>query len=136
MNKILVDTNVLIYSIDEDSKYFDSAQKIFSEELELYTTSKNLSEFLTVVTRFSQNSLSLKEALLVIEDFINTMTILYPTKETFLVFRDLLKKYQPVGLQIHDYEILSIGLANQIDTVATFNEKDFKKVKEAKLYVL
>lgn len=50
MNKILVDTNVLIYSIDEDSKYFDSAQKIFSEELELYTTSKNLSEFLTVVT--------------------------------------------------------------------------------------
>ncbi len=71
-----------------------------------------------------------------IEDFINTMTILYPTKETFLVFRDLLKKYQPVGLQIHDYEILSIGLANQIDTVATFNEKDFKKVKEAKLYVL
>lgn len=127
MNKILVDTNVLIYSIDEDSKYFDSAQKIFSEELELYTTSKNLSEFLTVVTRFSQNSLSLKEALLVIEDFINTMTILYPTKETFLVFRDLLKKYQPVGLQIHDYEILSIGLANQIDTVATFNEKDFKK---------
>ncbi|MBV6421511.1 MAG: hypothetical protein DAHOPDDO_02786 [Ignavibacteriaceae bacterium] len=136
MNKILVDTNVLLYSIDEDSKYFDSAQKIFSEELELYTTSKNLSEFLTVVTRFSQNSLSLKEALLVIEDFINTMTILYPTKETFLVFRDLLKKYQPVGLQIHDYEILSIGLANQIDTVATFNEKDFKKVKEAKLYVL
>ena len=136
MNKILVDTNVLIYSIDEDSKYFDSAQKIFSEELELYTTSKNLSEFLTVVTRFSQNSLSLKEALLVIEDFINTITILYPTKETFLVFRDLLKKYQPVGLQIHDYEILSIGLANQIDTVATFNEKDFKKVKEAKLYVL
>lgn len=136
MNKILVDTNVLIYSIDEDSKYFDSAQKIFSEELELYTTSKNLSEFLTVVTRFSQNSLSLKEALLVIEDFINTMTILYPTKETFLVFRDLLKKYQPVGLQIHDYEILSIGLANQIDTVATFNEKDFKKVKDAKLYVL
>ncbi len=136
MNKLLVDTNVLIYSIDEDSKYFKSAQKIFSEELELYTTSKNLSEFLSVVTRFPQKSLSLKEALLVVDDFMKTMTILYPTKETFFVFRDLIKRYQPVGLQIHDYEILSIGLANQVDTVATFNEKDFIKVKEAKLYTL
>lgn len=134
MNKLLVDTNVLIYSIDEDSKYFERAQKIFSEQLELYTTSKNLSEFLSVTTRFPQKSLSLKEALLVVEDFIDTMTILYPTKETYFVFKDLLKKYEPVGLQIHDYEILSIGLANQIDTVATFNEKDFKKVKEVNLY--
>lgn len=35
---------------------------------------------------------------------------------------------------IHDYEILSIGLANQIKTVATFNAKDFDKIAEIQLH--
>src|SRR3990172_5000286 len=132
MSKLLLDTNVLIYSIDEGSKYFNKAHNIFSEQFELYTTSKNLSEFLSVITRIP-NPLSLKDALIVIEDFVNVMTILYPNAESFLVFKDLLQKYQPVGLQIHDYEILSIGLTNKVSTIATFNEKDFNKVNEIKL---
>ena len=133
MSKLLLDTNVLIYSIDEGSKYFNKAHNIFSEQFELYTTSKNLSEFLSVITRIP-NPLSLKDALIVIEDFVNVMTILYPNAESFLVFKDLLQKYQPVGLQIHDYEILSIGLTNKVTTIATFNEKDFNKVNEIKLH--
>jgi|GEM_PF-6526811 len=48
---------------------------------------------------------------------------------------DLLRKYQPIGLQIHDFEIVSVGLSNQVSTIATFNEKDFKKVSEIELYV-
>lgn len=73
--------------------------------------------------------------MLVIEDFTNAITILYPDAESFLLFKDLLQKYQPIGLQIHDYEILSIGLSNQITTIATFNEKDFNKVKEINLHI-
>lgn len=136
MNKLLLDTNVLIYSIDEDSKYFEKAHRIFSEQLELYTTSKNLSEFLAVVTRIPQNSLSIKDALLVIEDFMNVMTILYPNEESLIQFKEILEKYEPIGLQIHDYEILSIALTNQVTTIATFNKKDFRKVKEIKLFSL
>jgi len=83
MSKILLDTNVLIYSIDEGSKYFKKSQNIFSEQLELYTTSKNLSEFLAVITRIPKNPLSLNDALLVVGDFINIMTILYPTRNLF-----------------------------------------------------
>ena len=48
MNNLLFDTNLLIYSIDEDSKYFNSVQELLSNEsLKLYTTSKNISEFLS-----------------------------------------------------------------------------------------
>lgn len=133
MSKILLDTNVLIYSIDKDSKFFNKAQGLFSRDFELFTTSKNLSEFLSVTTRIP-NPLSLKDALLVVDDFTKVMTILYPDAESFLIFRDLLKKYKPTGLRIHDYEILSISIANQVDTVATFNKKDFDVVKEIKLY--
>jgi len=134
MSKILLDTNVLIYSIDEGSKYFKQAQIILTEQFELYTTSKNLSEFLSVITRIPKNPLSLSDALLIVEDFRNIMTILYPDEESFLIFQDLLQKYKPIGLKIHDYEIISIGIANQVTTIATFNEKDFREVKEIKLY--
>ncbi len=48
---------------------------------------------------------------------------------------DLLRKYQPIGLQIHDFEIVSIALSNQVATIATFNKKDFNKVSEIELYV-
>jgi len=34
MNNILIDTNILIYAIDEDSKYFEKAQQIlYASEL-------------------------------------------------------------------------------------------------------
>jgi predicted nucleic acid-binding protein len=134
MSKLLLDTNVLIYSIDEDSKYFKKAHNIFSEQFELFTTSKNLSEFLAVVTRIPQSPLSLNNALLIVEDFVNIMTILYPNEESFSIFQNLLRRYKPIGLKVHDYEIISIGMANQVNTLATFNEKDFKEVKEISLY--
>jgi predicted nucleic acid-binding protein len=134
MSKLLLDTNVLIYSIDEGSKYFSKVQKLFSEQFELCTTSKNLSEFLAVITRIPKNPLPLNDALLLVEDFINVMTIYYPTQESFLTFQNLVRKYKPAGLQIHDYEIVSIGLTNQVTTMVTFNEKDFRKIKEIELY--
>jgi predicted nucleic acid-binding protein len=134
MSKLLLDTNVLIYSIDEDSRFFEKARSIFSKQLELFTTSKNISEFLSVVTRIPKNPLSLKDALIVVEDFTSSVNILYPDEKSFSVFKKMLKKYQPTGLQIHDYEILSIGLANNIFNIATFNEKDFMRVNEIKLF--
>ena len=134
MSKLLLDTNVLIYSIDEGSKYFKQANKIFTKQFELYTTSKNLSEFLAVITRIPKNPMSLKDALLVVKDFSDALTVIYPDEDSFKIFIDLLKQYQPVGLHIHDYEIISIALSNKIQTIATFNEKDFEKVNDIELY--
>jgi len=43
MSKILIDTNVLIYSIDEDSKYFGKVHEFLSQpDIELFITSKNI----------------------------------------------------------------------------------------------
>ncbi len=67
---------------------------------------------------------------------MNVMTILYPNEESLIQFKKILEKYEPSGLQIHDYEILSIALANQVTSIATFNEKDFRKVEEIKLFTL
>ena len=36
MNEILLDTNLLIYAIDEDSKYFDFAQELLNSDDKKY----------------------------------------------------------------------------------------------------
>jgi len=46
------------------------------------------------------------------------------------IFLNLMTRYQPKGLKVHDFEIISIGLAHGVHEVATFNTKDFKSVNE------
>ena len=137
MNNILIDTNLLIYAIDEDSKYYNSVHTILDDlSNNLFTTSKNISEFLSVITRYPGNSISIEDALIVIKEFESIFTVLYPSKKSNLIFIDLLKKYSPHGLKIHDYEIISIALSHNIKCIATVNKKDFSGIKEIELVTI
>lgn len=134
MNKILIDTNILVYGIDEDSTFFKRARKILEQEKnQLATTSKNLIEFLAVTTKSSGYNLNNDTALEIVEEIIQGIEVVYPTNESLAVFFDLMNRYQPKGLKVHDFEIISIGLANGLQEVATFNTKDFQSVKEISL---
>ena len=135
MNKrLLVDTNILIYAIDADSKFHEKAQKlILNPRYELYTTSKNISEFLVVLTRTESIKIDVIKVLKILKNLLSNFVILYPNKESTIKFEELLKKYKPRGLRIHDFEIISIGLASGIDLIVTQNIDDFKNVKEISL---
>lgn len=134
MSKLLVDTNILVYGIDEDSKFFAQSRNILnSSEYQLITTSKNLLEFLAVVTRNTGYDLKIELALEIVNDIIEGIQILYPNQDSLAIFLELMDRYKPTGLKVHDFEIISIGLAAGVDRVATFNEKDFKNIKEISL---
>lgn len=134
MNNVLLDTNILLYAIDEESKYFKSVQRLLSSNtINFFTTSKNISEFLSVITRIPNSSISVEKALFILNDFQNSLRILCPTEESNVIFIDLLKKYKPHGLKIHDYEIVSIALSNKIKNIVTINKKDFERIEEIKL---
>ncbi len=134
MNKVLVDTNILVYGIDEDSVFFKRARKIIGQDnYQLVTTSKNLIEFLAVTTKSSGYNLNNDTALEIVEEIIQGIEIVYPTQESMAIFLDLMNRYQPKGLKVHDFEIISIGLAHGVREVATFNTKDFNSVKEISL---
>lgn len=134
MSKVLVDTNILVYGIDEDSTFFKRSRKILEQETyQLVTTSKNLIEFLAVITKSSGYNLRNETALEIVEEIIQGIDIVYPTQESMAIFLDLMNRYQPNGLKVHDFEIISIGLAHGIHQVATFNIKDFKSVKETSI---
>ena len=136
-NSLLVDTNILVYAADKDSEFYRRArQLLFESDYSLITTSKNISEFLSVVTKGIKVPLSVPDALSTLEEILETFTILYPTNFTFITFQNLLRKYKPTGLRIHDYEIASIGISNGVTKVATVNTKDFIAIEEISLITL
>jgi predicted nucleic acid-binding protein len=134
MSKVLVDTNILVYGVDEDSEFFKRARKILEQKKnQLVTTSKNLIEFLAVTKKSSGYNLKNDTALEIVEEIIQGVEIVYPTQESMAIFLNLMNLYQPKGLKVHDFEIISIGLANGIREEASFNTKDFKSVNEISL---
>lgn len=135
MSKLLVDTNLLIYSIDQESKYFERTSALFnSNRYSLYTTSKNLSEFLAVTTRLPYNPLTPTKAVRTINSFRQFLMILYPSPESYQIFTELVREYNAIGLKIHDLEIASIAIANDIQRIATINKKDFEYIKEIDIH--
>lgn len=137
MSKLLIDTNILVYAIDEDSQFYTKAQSVlYDSNSILFTTSKNLSEFLVVITKGVNAATSVGEALAVLNDYQNLLTVIYPNEKSFSIFKELLRKYQPTGLRIHDLEIISIGLAHNLNQVATINIKDFNDIEEITLAVI
>lgn len=81
MSRILIDTNIFVYGIDQDSIYFKRARQILDEsEPQLVTTSKSLVEFLSVVTKPAGYDLKADMALEILDEIIRGVEIVYPHK--------------------------------------------------------
>ncbi|KAA3606971.1 MAG: PIN domain-containing protein [Calditrichaeota bacterium] len=134
MSKILIDTNIMIYSINEESIFYEASRNLLNNsEHSFFISSKNVSEFLAVVTKKIKQPLSVTKALEIIENFLTFSTLIYPNNFSFFFFQVLLRKYNPKGLKIYDFEIASIALSNGINQIATINKKDFKQIDEIEL---
>jgi len=129
MTKLLLDTNLLFYAVDHTSSFHRLSSRFIDEvESDLYTTSKNISEFLVSTTRGDSPTLTIAQVLDEVERFKKFLTILYPVQASLLELEKLLTHYQVRGKKIHDYEIAAIALTNNISQIATFNEQDFKEI--------
>lgn len=134
MSDLLVDTNLLIYALDQKSEFHARARTLlYHSSYNLFTTSKNLTEFLAVTTRGQKPLLSIEAAVLMIEKIEQSLAILYPSPGSSAILRGLLRKYQPLGLRIHDFEIIAIGLSHRINLIGTKNERDFLGVDEIRV---
>ncbi len=134
MSNLLVNTDLLIYAIDEDSQFYERTRQLLYESgHELFTTSKNLSEFLAVVTRGNPPLLSVHQAVNLADEIEQNFTVLYPTPESSQVLRGLLRKYQATGSQIDDFTVVSIGLSSQVKLLGTFSEKYFRGIMEIQI---
>lgn len=130
MTKLLVDTNVLIYALNRDSKFNAKSTEILeSNEYSLVITSKNISEFFAVCSKLKVETHFLFSFF---DEIKSNAHIIYPNHESVKQFVSLMKKYSPIGNRVYDIEIISVMLAHNIDKIASFNIKDFKEVSEIK----
>ena len=128
MSSIIVDTNVLIYGLDQGSAYHQSASQILSNPSnQLYIPSKVISEYFAVCSKLN---ISFNNTWSFYHQFKKNSTFLYPDVNSLQEFETLLQKYQPKGNRIFDLEIISVTLANQISTIATANIGDFQSISE------
>lgn len=130
-NKVLLDTNILIYALDGDSDYHLSAWEILNNDYyDFYLSTKNISEFIAVVTRRLNPLLNIEDTLSIIKKARQDYTVIYPTHSSLDQLLILSEKYKVKGLRIYDFEIISLALANDIHKIATFNYKDFNRIEE------
>lgn len=131
-NERLVDTNILIYAYDSNSIFHSKAIAFLQDSnIDFYISSKNISEYFAVLSKQNQ---PFSKISLFYQDIIRQSTVLFPNKNSLQIFENLLQKYQPRGNRVFDIEIISIALANRINTIATINEKDFNQITEISLH--
>lgn len=132
MNKILVDTNILVYSIDKDSEKYEISSNILkNSQNQLIVTSKNITEFISVITKKTfPVTFTISEAFIFVERFHKFLEIIFPDENSFRIFKDISQKYNPYGLKVHDFEIAVIAIANDVFKIITFNIKDFNEIEE------
>jgi len=83
---LLIDTNVLIYALNQDSDYYNSAISIFlNPDNNLFLTSKNISEFFAVTSKFK---LPLITSLNFYNDLKIYTKILFPTENSLSIFEN------------------------------------------------
>ncbi len=134
---ILVDTNVFIYALDQDSKFHKQAFEFLSNSsARLFTTSKNVTEILVVLSRDKDLNLSTDECVELLKDVLADIAILYPNEVSLKIFFELVCKYSAKGLWVHDIEIASMAIAYGIENIATKNIKDFSRIEEINIIAI
>jgi predicted nucleic acid-binding protein len=134
MNSVLLDTNILIYALDRSSAFHKKSVQILKDStLQLFITSKVVSEYFAVCSKLDMDSS-------VVFGFYSELRrntiMIFPSSDSLGLFEKMLVKYKPKGNRFYDLEIASIVSAAGIDYLASLNMVDFKKINEIKLLTI
>ncbi|OGE30737.1 hypothetical protein A3C59_03410 [Candidatus Daviesbacteria bacterium RIFCSPHIGHO2_02_FULL_36_13] len=129
---MIIDSNILVFSINKRSPKHKKAQKFLQENLgKLQVAHQNIFETLRVLTypKFP-NPLKIKDAIEAVERILRVCSIVSPNWKTESIALELIKKYSLSSDMVFDAYLAATALSNDIDTIATDNVKDFSKFKE------
>lgn len=129
---MLVDTNILIYAINEDSPKHIAAKKFLDENQKILVVSHQVVlEAIRVLThpKFSRPMAS-SSAVKSISAIAEACQIITPNQKTYYLTLELIKKFTLGGNRIFDAYLAATAITNGIYTIATDNTRDFKKFSE------
>jgi predicted nucleic acid-binding protein len=138
-DRCVVDTNLLVYSTVSGNPWHHEARRWLAalqrQGTILCVTTQILREYLVVLTRGDvfETTFTVSEALDELEALLPSLEVLGETGETATRLRDLMRRYQVRGKQIHDANIVAVMSSYGISRLATYNSIDFERFKEVML---
>ena len=132
---MLLDTNILVYSLTKGSPKKEVARKfILENKKNLVVAHQNVNEAIRLLTHpKTPKKISTKTAVKVVIKIISKLRIATPKPETFYLCINLLEKYNIKSNRVFDAYLVATMLTNGISEIATDNEKDFSAFKEIKV---
>ncbi len=136
----LLDTNILVYAVNEDSEFYKAASEIHSKVLDgsiqACISMQNLIEFYSIITSNRvQKPLPAQIAFDEIDKYIADQRIkkIQFNGDALVTLRELAIKYNVTAQNIYDLKIVATMPVNNIGEIITANERDFKKFSEIKV---
>ncbi|OGC51752.1 hypothetical protein A2982_00515 [candidate division WWE3 bacterium RIFCSPLOWO2_01_FULL_39_13] len=129
--KTLLDSNILIYSLNEDSELHDRSIEYLRKH-DSYITLQNVSETYRSITseKLFSNPFSPRNAIKAIDQIIKILPVLYPSEETYQILKKLIAKYKIKSYAVFDALIVAMMIEYNVDQIATNNDSHFRKYKE------
>ena len=136
-HRILVDSNVLLRSIEPDHVQFDVARQ------SIYTLGTNgatlliapqiIYELWVVCTRpVEQNGvgLTIDDTAEEVSKILNHLVLLMEEPKVFLIWHQLVITNKVLGKRAHDARLIAMMLVHKVTHLLTFNTQDFQSFKD------
>lgn len=132
-NLVLFDSNILIWAHDTESPHHRKAKELveaaLTKKINACLAHQNLLEFLSIVTnpkRLSQ-TLSLTKTLKIVGNYLRYFNIISPQEATLNLVLMSIRDFKMRKAKVFDAYLVATMLTNNIATIYTANDKDFKK---------
>lgn len=131
---MLVDTNIIVFSLSKHSSKQERAKKFLKNIKDPIISHQNINEIYRVITHSKfKNPMNKNKSLKVVSKIISSMILIFPKDETIFTTYKLAQKYNITGNKIFDTYLVSTMLSNGVSKIATDNDKDFKIYKGIKV---
>ncbi len=133
VERMFVDTNILIFATNEQSPWFVPAANGLAEArrlgIELVISSQILREYLAAATRISvlENGLPLPKILENVREFRSELTVMEDNPFVLDGLLELINQVSLAGKQVHDANIVATMQVHGIKHIFTHNVADFNR---------
>lgn len=130
--RILIDSNILIYAIDETSEKHIAVQKVFEDIIDantiVFISHQNIIEVLRVMTgKYKKNA---KEVIAVIDTIMAAFKfrVIKPHDSSLHTLFNILGDIDVPGKRIFDLYLAATAIDNALSFILTENVKDFEGI--------
>jgi predicted nucleic acid-binding protein len=131
----LIDSNVIVYSINSQSIYNQKCQEIFKRiikgDIKGVMAQQNILESYRVLTNEKYaNPMPPKEALAYLGEYELLCRLISPDLTVLNITKDFIRKFKLKSHQVYDAYLAATMKLNDVTGIVTANEKDFAMFKE------